>query len=98
MDNMRAHYSHVVKDQLSDAGWEPFYNAPYSSPFHCIELVFSKVKRLYKQAMMRMAFGISDAQHKFIILEAIQAITREHVANTVARQKRLMTKYLNDEV
>ena len=48
MDNLRSHYSHVVKDQLTETGWEVLYNAPYSSPFHCIEFIFAKIKRLYR--------------------------------------------------
>ena len=48
IDNLRSNYSHVVRDQLTETGWEVIYNAPYSSPFHCIEFIFAKIKHLYR--------------------------------------------------
>jgi hypothetical protein len=55
------------------------YNAPYSSAYHCIELIFSKIKRLYRKNMVREDFVMTDAQHKAIIQDCVGRITKDHV-------------------
>jgi len=64
LDNLPAHYSKRVREQVEEDNWSLLYNAPYSSPFHCIENIFSTVKATYKRNMARAGFDISDDDHK----------------------------------
>lgn len=96
MDNLRAHHSRQVQDLITSFGWKSIFNAPYSPEFHCIEELFSLVKRVYRRAMVDRDFVLDDPQHRTIIARSIMSITPDNVARVEAKHIQEMQKYTRE--
>ena len=53
MDNLQVHKTEAVQALMRELKMEWIWNVPYSPDFQPIELVFSQVKRLFKQDKLR---------------------------------------------
>lgn len=98
MDNLRAHYSREVRQFAETLGWNIIYNAPYSSMFHCIEEVFSIIKRAYKKELIRRDFNLSDSEHFDAIAKSILTPSRDQVMKIEARHLRMMKTYIANKM
>jgi hypothetical protein len=58
-DNLPMHRNREVVQSVEDQGWLPLYNAPYSGPWHCIEVAFASVKRHWRRGLMERDFDLS---------------------------------------
>jgi len=83
MDNLRVHHTKVVKEKINDLGWEVVFNAAYSSEIHCIETVFTKVKRTYRKEILKKTGKVQDFEHKEIIERSIDSVGKETVVKVV---------------
>lgn len=94
MDNLRAHHSRQVQELITSFGWKSIFNAPYSPEFHCIEELFSLVKRVYRRAMVDRDFALDDPQHRAIVRRSIMSITPDNVARAEEKHFQEMRKYM----
>src|SRR3989337_1042375 len=67
MDNGRTHHAKIVQTEITKHKWNPFFNAPYSASFHCIEEHFNQVKHEYRHLLSRRGFQLNIEEHKAII-------------------------------
>lgn len=51
MDNARVHKTHEVAEAVVSAGLTPLFLPPYSPQLNPIELVFGRLKTIYKSMM-----------------------------------------------
>ena len=49
MDNLAAHKTAAVKDKMRELGIVWIMNVPYSPEYNAIELVFSQVKKKFRE-------------------------------------------------
>ena len=70
IDNLPAHKAPGVAEAVAAAGASVLYLPPYSPDLHPIEMVFSKVKRLLREAAARTVDALHDA-----VADALDAIT-----------------------
>jgi len=56
MDNLPIHHSKRVQELIEVNGWQCIFNAPYSSQYHCIEELFSLVKRKFQKELLTRNF------------------------------------------
>ena len=49
MDNLAAHKTTAVKDKMKELGIAWIMNVPYSPQYNSIEIVFSQVKRKFRE-------------------------------------------------
>lgn len=89
MEILRAHYSAVVKQAISDHGWEILYNAPYSSDYHCIE-----VKRAYKKGLIEADIKKNNMEQKTLIQRSIGGVQTTSIKQLILRQFMEMKSYL----
>lgn len=61
MDNLSCHTQQAVRDALEAAGCRALYQPPYSPEYNPIELAFSKLKRLLREAAARTVEALWDA-------------------------------------
>ncbi|KEJ83153.1 hypothetical protein OXYTRIMIC_284 [Oxytricha trifallax] len=94
-DNLRSHHSYTVQDQIKAQQWTCLFNAPYSPEFHCIEEIFSYVKKVYKEKVISQDFNINQQQHNVIIQQSIECIELELVRKVIQRHLEKMKSYLN---
>jgi transposase len=68
MDNLSSHKGPRVREMIEAAGAELRYLPPYSPDFNPIEMAFSKLKALLRQASARTIGGLWDAIGRFLDL------------------------------
>ena len=58
MDNLTVHHSRLVQAHMKELDITPIFNVPYSPEYNPIEVVFSLLKRTFKQIRLgRFAMG-----------------------------------------
>jgi len=77
LDNARIHHSKLVKKYVKDNDIELIFNVPYSPETNPIEMIFSKIKHVFRKKRLEecdMAENIN---------EAFKSIEYQHIANAI---------------
>ena len=61
MDNLRAHYTHGVREAIESAGAWVIYQPPYSPELNPIELTWSKLKAYLRKVEARTLTALAAA-------------------------------------
>ena len=95
MDNAAIHKTRSVLAAAREMGAEIIFNAPYSSEFHCIEEVFSLIKRSYRQKIIEEDFRITEASHRSIINNCVNLVQQKAIYKCHERQMKKMKEFLS---
>ena len=97
LDNLSVHHSLVVKDWAAAHGLELLFNAPYSSEFNPIELLWAFSKRSFydDEAVVQASWRYQQVRQQ--VVQHVEAVPKEHVAKAVAHILKKMRAYLESQ-
>ena len=83
MDRLSTHFSGKSKDKMRELGIRWIYNVAYEPDYNPIELVFSMVKRNFKQLRAQKLMGLIHDSHEQLVTKSVQRLKKKDIVNCV---------------
>ena len=95
-DGHTAHTNPASK-ALIDEYFEPLQQVPYSSPFNCIETLWSIAKRIFHKRLLLEMQPISEAEMKEHVLHALHSVTPAQLAGVLRANLSYLREFLEKD-
>ena len=96
-DGHTAHTNPASKALINEY-FEPLQQVAYSSPFNCIETLWSLAKRTFHKRLLLEMQPISEAEMNEQVLHALHAVTPEQLAGVLRANLSYLREFLEKDM